>query len=300
MAERIACSALLGLAVSLLWCQAGPSFAAPGEAARAAEEFLVRFHRFRKAIGRAYRGAFGRYGRGQWLSAQSPWAPYLARPFSEGLGAAERRESLAAAEAGACKRVLALAERGWRRLHPRIAAALDDPAVARVFETVIVPGRSRAYRRCRALAVLGPLIKEAERRGEDVFLTQLAIAEGRLAPRAPVALDDRRVHAAIFVLERLALCDHYPPAIRDLARHDDALLYTRTAGLRGYYFLHLARSLGVAVPRFEEKAARRLAGVDPVAIGQIARAFTTLSPGEADARLYHRRDACRAPQIPLP
>jgi len=153
---------------------------------------------------------------------------------------------------------------------------------------------------CRARRILGLLVQESQRFGDNVYNTAVAIEAGAHQPSQKVATDAKLVLEALAVLEKLALCHQYRPALKFIAQHADKLLYFETSGERGYYLLYLAQKLAIDIPNFSEHVERRQTGVSPVDVARIKAQFAKYSADVASHKLWYRRNVCRwaTPRLP--
>ncbi|MEE9589113.1 MAG: hypothetical protein V3V97_13955 [Hyphomicrobiaceae bacterium] len=235
-----------------------------------------------------------------WFAPQSPWAPFLGRQFTDGLTASEKRRHRENIEKGNCEQATETELAGFLTLHPDLESAFQAPTLRQQFKTLIVPHHSLADRMCRAQRLLGPLVRESQAYGDDVYNTALAIETGAHKPPQKVTIDVELILKTRAVLENLALCHHYRPALKLIVQHAGELLYFETSGERGYYLLYLAQKLAIDIPNFAEIAASRQTGVSPVDVARIKAQFAKHPTDVASRKLWYRRNVCReaVPRLP--
>lgn len=156
-------------------------------------------------------------GHRRWRGADSPFAPYLEKPFTDGLSPAERSLSDAAAARADCRTVAALDLIGFQRLHPQLTPAWLADEMHDVFRDHVQRG-SLASLRCRAWR---DFISVASRyRQSEPALSGLALERGLIdwpeGSDAPSGTERFEYTRAIRVLFALAFCENVPPAAADL------------------------------------------------------------------------------------
>ncbi len=185
-----------------------------------------------------------------WLSATSPWAPYLKRPFVDGLAPDARERLRRLARDGQCARVLTGIARGLWALHPEMKAAFLDDGVRAVFETEIAPRVSLDYRRCRARALIIPVI-EAHRRkwpGEPDDLIDLPPVTAAGAARAgasPLSKEAAAFGRGVAKLVRLGICHGFAPALGDLRELVARFRVVLFSGVEALYVDHVLAAAGL-------------------------------------------------------
>ena len=188
-----------------------------------------------------------------WFSPQSPWFPYLRRQNEEGLSPIQTKQYLIYQAQGQCKELTNLEVAGFSRLHPELAVAMKDNLVKSIFIEKIIPRHSFGFRRCKALALLNPII-EAEKKLDPEFY-YLTIPSTNLNAIPKKIYDPREVslRKAFKVLFDLAACDDHKPAIQDILFYSDLRL--NLVGYHQlYYFYHRAQRHGLATPDIEQLA----------------------------------------------
>ena len=203
----------------------------------------------------------------EWMSTHSPWAPYLSRPFADGLVAADKERRRAALEANDCKMVEALARKGLARLYPEIAPLLARGSSSRRylqaasslialevdfnFRIHVLPVRSLDYTHCTAIDRLLRARDQFARRS----LTPRALNTNKLRhdrKNDETTIEDGHPYGirrclAIKTLTWLAVTRDFAPAIRDL------LTLSENPGLlvltpeEEFYYLSRAFHLGLDV-----------------------------------------------------
>ncbi|WP_349360134.1 hypothetical protein [Stappia sp.] len=234
-----------------------------------------------------------------WMSPASPWSPYLDRPLSALMRDGQARAVEEAIRQGRCDEVRAMETAAVARAHADLRVAFAEADVAELFQGEIYPFLSQAYPRCRALALIGPLVGEARRMSDDVGFAvtarevQFFIETGRHDAIRPVELDTRVLSSAVSTLEVLATCHHDPGALADLLRLEPHLGDLKAAGDRGIYLVRLAEALGVGDPAGFEPLPEVRDARDRARIARIDRTFADMPVAEAVRVLPYRSDACR-------
>jgi len=162
----------------------------------------------------------------RWRGADSPFAPYLKRPFTDGLSPAERHLSDAAAGRADCRTVAALDLIGFQRLYPQLAQAWTADNMHDVFRDHVQRG-SLASLRCRAWRDYISVVLRY--RQSEPALSGLALERGLINwPEdgdVPSGTDRTDYTRAIRVLFTLAFCENVPPAAADLlALHESGIV----------------------------------------------------------------------------
>ena len=156
-------------------------------------------------------------GQRRWRGADSPFAPYLKRPFTDGLSPAERDLSNAAAAQADCRTVAALDLIGFQRLYPQLAQAWTANEMHDVFRDDVQRG-SLASLRCRAWRDYITVVSRY--RQSDPALAGLPLERGLIkwpeGSDVPSGTDRAEYVGAIRVLFALAFCENVPPAAADL------------------------------------------------------------------------------------
>lgn len=156
-------------------------------------------------------------GQRRWRGADSPFAPYLKQPFTDGLSPAERTLSDAAAARADCRTVAALDLIGFQRLYPQLAPAWLADEMHDVFRDHVQRG-SLASLRCRAWQdYIGVVLRY---RQSEPVLSGLALERGLINwpedSDVPSGTDRAEYTRAIRVLFALAFCENVLPAAADL------------------------------------------------------------------------------------
>ena len=162
-------------------------------------------------------------GERRWRGGDSPFAPYLERPFTDGLSPAERSLSEAAAARADCRTVAALDLIGFQRLYPQLAPAWLKDEMHDVFRDHVQRG-SHAARRCNAWWNFISVVLRYPQ--SDPALSGLALERGLIdwpeGRDAPSGTDRAEYVRAIRALFALAFCENVPPAAADLlALHEN-------------------------------------------------------------------------------
>jgi len=240
-----------------------------------------------------------------WMSPASPWSPYLDRPLSALMRDGQARAVEEAIRQGRCDAVRAMETAAVARAHADLRVAFAEADVASLFRNEIHPLLSQAYPRCRALALIEPLVGEARRMSDDVGFAvtahevQLFIETGRHRALRAVELDNRVLSSAVSTLDVLAACHHDPGALADLLRFEPHLGDLRVAGDRGIYLVRLAEALGVGDPAAFQPMPELWDARDRSRIARIDRTFADMPVAEAVRALPYRADACRLLPIVL-
>ncbi|WP_157727419.1 hypothetical protein [Stappia sp. ES.058] len=164
---------------------------------------------------------------------ESPFRPYLDWRLHTGLRGMDLRVFFDLQEGGWCWEMAMLAERAFLHAHADLRAAFEDVWVSIGFTLHFVEKHTRAGLRCKAKEKLSDVMVKAPAgtgSWEPVELPGTADADWHAAESArlgqPVDLLRKR-RDAYRTLHRLAFCEDYPPALRDmetyLAVHEIAL-----------------------------------------------------------------------------
>ncbi|WP_029058702.1 hypothetical protein [Stappia stellulata] len=202
------------LAVVIAWLFAVPSVAVAQamEAAAqelSAEDFAAAYDRWRWNLGSPDAG-----------HAESPLRPYLDWPMHRGLAGEDLELFFRLQDEGYCWHMTGFAERGFLERHPHLEPVFDDISVGFALDLVI--DRSTAGRRCVARHALKRVASRAF--GEtgswepvDLPGTADEAALGAESARLGQSVDLlRKRRDAYRTLYRLAFCEDYPPAFRDM------------------------------------------------------------------------------------
>jgi len=240
-----------------------------------------------------------------WLMPRSPWRPFLSEQMTETLSLAARRRLMRDAAKGACDAVAATELTAYVRRYPELEPALAEPDIGPLFRKTIYPSFSHAYARCRALAIVEPLVAETRRFSEekgdsyDAHSVQFFIRSGRHDATGRVELDNQVLSSAVSTLEMLAACHHDTGALADLLRLEPHLGDLKAAVDRGIYLVRLAEALGVGDPAAFEPMPELWDAQDRARIARIDRTFADMPVAEAVRALPYRADACRLLPIVL-
>ncbi|MBL6430500.1 MAG: hypothetical protein HPM95_01895 [Alphaproteobacteria bacterium] len=182
-----------------------------------------------------------------------------------------------------------LAERAFLHAHPQLRAAFEDVRVSVGFTLHFVEKQTRAGRRCAEKAKLSDVMVEAPAEtgswepvelpasGDEVALEA---ESARLGQPAKLLRKRRDAYRALY---RLAFCEDYPPALRDMQTYLEAREIALSAQDLAHLRARLA-ALGLTGATYEEMiASMRVRAEDPPA-GK--------TPGAAVPHLTH---TCAAP-----
>lgn len=246
MASKLA-SAALGLALVLAGgCALA---AADGEAAVAA--FMARFEAMeaREARGEAV----------DWLGPGSPFRPYLARPFSEGLNTQEAARYRRSSEALDCRAMAELEIAGFRRLYPELGPALADARVVERLGDEVRWQRSTPYMLC----LFSETVRDANIRalegvvelplrpgGENGSLDLVAIP----GPDSRLLLEFEAIRTII----DFAICRDHAPAFAALIEIIDAARLVVLPPAEEYYVRGRAAQLGITSAHSGDRNGLRL------------------------------------------
>ena len=238
-----------------------------------------------------------RYLSDVWLSSKSPWAPYLAKPFTAGLSEADRVRELAAQERGDCRTVLRLQKRGFLSLYPFLRLALERNGLAKTtFIMTVAPRHEPGLARCTAYRRLNYARAELARRWKAPYTvdsTQL------IGPSVLYEFDDpaqAQWCQGVRTLYDLAISRDFKAAQRDLLAlmaEPTRLILQLTAE---YYVLERARRRGLVVRDAAERYAHIRQILRPAVQKRIERAAKV---GDAEmAKLPRWRCPGLPPDVP--
>ncbi len=229
---------------------------------------------------------------GTWISDLSPWHPYLRQQFSAGLKPKQRTEHNKLIKAYRCEEAAKFEKIGFLRLYPELRDIFSDPFVSRMFDISIVPQVSYSDRWCRAMRMLEPIAKKA------VQSQKLALEI--VGKPGDIDIDGTiedptltMVFAGWFVLERLALCDNYQPAIASLLKHFDEFAYAELGRASALYLLYLSKKMGIEDKDFEEKLDDVKKYVTSAEMIHIEGAFRDYPIKQSLALLPYQSQACK-------
>ncbi len=184
-----------------------------------------------------------------WLTRESPWFPYLRRQNEEGLSPTEHKKYLIYQDQARCDELAELEVAGFSELHPELAETMQGKLVISIFVQKIIPVQSFGYRRCKALALLNPII-EAEKKLDPVGYAMM-IPGTNLSTTSKKIYDPREVilRKAFKVLFDLAACHDYKSAIKDIiAYHKLRLNFVGNEEI--LYFRNRAKRHGIDTAGF--------------------------------------------------
>ena len=226
----------------------------------------------------------------RWIDEYRPWATYLKQQFVEGLTKEQRKRHSALIAQRQCEQAMQIELDGLVTLHPELTAQFQNEKLRQDFIKYIIINHSHAGRRCRAIRILLPLIEKSKKEGWLIPLTAHVRAADAGRPNVQELV--RRIEG-LAVLKNLALCYHDLASIRFIAEHHKHLSFFETAQIEGFYFLYLARALGVEMDDFLELSRKRRTGVSPAEIAKIRAVFARMDAEAASQRLWYRKNACR-------
>ncbi|WP_425088711.1 hypothetical protein [Stappia sp.] len=192
--------------------------------------------------------------------AKSPFRPYLRWPLHKGLRGMDLRIFFDLQEGGWCWEMAMLAERAFLHAHPQLRAAFEDVRVSVGFTLHFVEKHTRAGRRCAAKAKLSDVMVEAPAETGSWAPVDLpgtadepalGATSARLGQPADLLRKRRDAYRALY---RLAFCEDYPPALRDMQTY----LEVREIALSAQDLAHLRgrlAALGLTGATYEEMIA---------------------------------------------
>ncbi|WP_425088710.1 hypothetical protein [Stappia sp.] len=201
--------------------------------------------------------------------AESPLRPFLDWPMHRGLDGEDLELFFRLQDEGYCWHMTGFAERGFLKHHPYLEPVFDDVSIGFAFQLVI--DRSTAGRRCVARRALKKVASRAFRETgswEPVDLpgtadeAALGAASARLGQPADLLRKRRDAYRALY---RLAFCEDYPPALRDMQTYLAVREIVLSAQDRQHLRARLA-TLGLTGATYEEMiASMRVRADDPPA-----------------------------------
>ncbi len=182
-----------------------------------------------------------------WVSPDSPWYPYLQVQFSNGLTLTDKARHLMLQTRGKCDELPELERRGFDKLYSEMGKVLENEFANSIFLKKIIPIHSFGYRRCKALAMLNPIIQKAQEKGGDDYAMYLPIAMITALPKFQDSNQLRNLRSSLTELMRLAACEDYVPALSDMMRFDTERLLL-VSWMKKYYFLRRVGYHGMEIP----------------------------------------------------
>ncbi|WP_037546742.1 hypothetical protein [Stappia stellulata] len=191
---------------------------------------------------------------------KSPFRPHLDWPLHKGLRGMDLRVFFDLQEGGWCWEMAMLAERAFLDAHPQLRAAFEDVRVSVGFTLHFVEKHTRAGRRCKAKEKLfDVMVKAPAQTGswEPVELPgtadpdRLAAESARLGQPADLLRKRRDAYRG---LHRLAFCEDYPPALRDMQTYLEVNEIALSAQDRQHLRARLS-ALGLTGATYEERIA---------------------------------------------
>ena len=229
-----------------------------------------------------------------WLSDLSPWHQYSKRQFSAGLKPRQHAEHKKLVEAHRCEDAAKLEKIGFIGLYPQLSDIFSDESVNRIFDKYIIPQVSFSDRWCRAMRVLEPTAKKARRARKVIF--EIVGKPGDIDTEGTFKNPSRTmIFGGWFIMERLALCDNYRPAIASMLKHFDEFAYAELGRASAAYLLSLAKKIGIETMDFDRKLDDAKKTVISVQMYRIEKAFRDYSITQALALLPYQSQACKIP-----
>jgi len=233
---RLVCNFILIALVTLFTAVETPVLSAAEQSISG--QFISKVHAYRNV---------GLVGKDDWKSLSSPWAPYVSRQYSEGLSPKQLRQYLIFQKEGRCEQLLNLELIGFESLYPELSRALSDNIVKQIFTHEIVPSHSFGAMRCRAYAMLNPII-EREKQHSPIYY-YLSIPGTNLSGTPEKIYEYREVilREAFSIIYSLAACEDYKPAIADIIEYSKLHLIF-VDRYQKYYFYLRAKHYGLETP----------------------------------------------------
>lgn len=187
--------------------------------------------------------------------AESPLRPFLDWPMHRGLDGEDLELFFRLQDEGYCWHMTGFAERGFLKHHPFLEPVFDDISVGFAFDLVI--DRSTAGRRCVTRHALKKVASRAFAQigsWEPVDLpgtadeAALGATSVRLGQPADLLRKRRDAYRALY---HLALCEDYPPALRDMETYLEVGEITLSAQDRAHLHARLA-ALGLTGTSYEQ------------------------------------------------
>ena len=208
-----------------------------------------------------------------WIAPESPWAPYLAKPFSDGLNESNKLRDLNAQERGDCKEFLALQRNGVLNLYPFLQPAFERNVwVGRIFSAYVVAGRHPGSTRCKANELLNRAGADFARRGKPPDIVDTTALTKAPAGRRYSDKAEADWCLGMSLLYQAAIDKDFAPAQRDVLKLIADPVRLILLPLAEYYLLERARHRLLAIEDAKARYARLQSNLEPKVRERVERA----------------------------